>query len=138
MSDSEQTRADLEAEVDDLRERVERLEVLIEDDAGSVEDVPDLPTFIVDADPSTHTERALLVAFYLEEYEGKTAFTTADIEEGYAEGRMQTPANLSDTLAGCTDREWMLEVGEDDETQAKRRRLTNDGVAAAEELIDGA
>lgn len=136
MSDTEQTSDDLEAKVDDLHERVERLETLIEDGAELAGGVPNLPTFIVDANPSTHTERALLVAFYLEEYEGQAAFTTADIKEGYAEGRMQTPANLSDTLAGCTDRGWMLEVSEDDETQAKRRRLTNDGVAAVEELIN--
>jgi|GEM_PF-2017184 len=136
MPNSEQTRADLEAEVDELRERVERLESLVEDDPESVEHVPDISTFVVDADPSSHPERALLVAFYLEEYEGQTTFTTNDIEDGYADARMQTPANLSDVLAGCEDKGWVLENGEDEETQAKRRRLTNDGVAAAEELID--
>ena len=136
MSGEEQTVTDLAAEVDDLRERVEHLEALIEEDPESVGAAPDVSSFVADADPSSHPERALLLAYYLEQYEGQETFTTGDIEDGYSEARMQTPANLSDTLAGCRRKGWLLEAGEDEETQAKLRRLTRGGIEAAEEMID--
>ena len=137
MPGEEQSVADLGAEVDELRERVERLERLVEDEPGRVDDVPTLSTFVTDAEPSTHPERALLVAYYLEQYERQETFTTNDIEDGYVEARMKTPANLSDTLAGCGEKDWMLEAGTEDGGQSRLRRLTNDGIQAAEGLIDG-
>jgi len=138
MSGEEQSTADLEAEVDDLRERVERLEHLVDDDPERVDDVPTLSTFVTEAEPSTHAERALLIAYYLEQYEGQDTFTTNAIEDGYIEARMKPPVNLSDTLADCGEKGWVLEAGTEDGGQSRLRRLTNDGMQTAEGLINGA
>lgn len=137
MSGEERSVADLAAEIDDLRDRVEQLEGLIEDDPERVDDAPTLSTFVTEAEPSAHPERALLVAYYLEEYGGQEEFTTSDIEDGYVDARMKTPVNLSDTLGTCDNKGWLLETGTEEGGQARLRRLTNDGVQAAEELIDG-
>lgn len=132
-SDSE----DLQDEVDDLKERVSRLEALLEEDPEVAEDVEDLQTFIQDFDPSTHAERAVGIGYFLEQYEGRDSFSTSDIEEGYRRCRMSLPANMSDVLNSGEENDWIMRDGQEGQTTV--RKLTIDGINMVEEALeDGA
>lgn len=125
---------DLQEEVDDLKERVSRLEALLEDDPGVADDVVDIQTFIQNLDPSTHAERAAGIAYFLEEHEGKDSFNTSDIEEGYRRIRMSLPANMSDVLNSGEENEWIMREGQEGQTTV--RKLTIDGINMVEEALE--
>lgn len=129
MGESEELREQL----NELEDRVERLESLVEEEPSRLEDTRDMRTFVRDFDPDTHTERALAIGYYLEEYEGVEAFSTGDIEDGYRRCRLNTPANMSDVLGSCVEREWMHDYGKDG--QVRLRRLTNEGLEHVMEVM---
>lgn len=124
------TAVDVEARIEELESRVSELEDLIHDGQAG-DDVTGMREFVNDVDPDTHTERALAIAYYLDQYQGQENFTSKDIEEGYRTCRVQKPANMSDVLAGLEDQGWAMEDGKDGQTRL--RRLTDDGLAEIEE-----
>lgn len=132
MSESE-----LREEVEDLKERVSRLEERLESGSASSENVTGLREFVGEFDPSTHTERALAIGYHLDEHQGQEKFTSDDIEDGYRTARESPPANMSDVLANCEERDWMMRDGEEGQTQL--RMLTSGGLDYVEEVLeDGA
>lgn len=62
MSDSE----DLEAKVAALEERVTALENILHDGGGE-HDSTGIREFVISIDPSSHKERALAIAYYLDQ-----------------------------------------------------------------------
>lgn len=125
---------ELQEEVDDLKERVSRLEALLEEDPEVADEVVDIQTFIQDFDPSTHAERAVGIAYFLEQHEGRESFKTSDIEEGYRRIRMSLPANMSDVLNSGEENEWIMREGQEGQTTI--RRLTIDGINMVEEALE--
>jgi len=117
MSDLE----DLEVRIDELESRLDSLESIIHDGRAS-NDVTGMREFVEQQSPGSHVERALAIAYYLDQFEGKENFTSGDINEGYRTCRVQKPANISDVLSGLEDREWVMDDGKDGNT--KLRRLT--------------
>jgi hypothetical protein len=129
MSDT----ADLEARIDDLESRLNELEQVIHD-GNAGDDVTGMREFVARTEPDTHAERALAIAYYLDQYQGHKNFTRADLEEGYRTCREQKPANMSDVIGDLEDKGWAMDDGKDG--QSKLRRLTADGLAAIEEGLD--
>lgn len=123
----------LEARIDDLEARVGDLEQLVHDGAAG-DDVTGMREFVDQTDPDSHPERALAIAYYLDQYQGYENFTRTDIEDGYRTCRTQKPANLSDTLAALEDKGWAMDDGKDG--KSRLRRLTGDGLDVIEEEID--
>ena len=128
---------DLRSEINELKERVSKLETKIESNPKAVAEATDMRSFVRGLTPDSHKERAVAIAYYLEHYENQREFTTKDIEEGYRTCRVRPPANLSDTLSDCENEGWVLRTGEDGHTQI--RELTGDGMEYVEEMLkDGA
>jgi len=129
MSDT----TDVKARIEELESRVSELEKLIHDGQAG-DGITGMREFVNDVDPGAHTERALAIAYYLDQYQGQENFTSTDIEEGYRTCRVQKPANMSDVLAGLEEQGWVMDDGEDG--QARLRRLTTTGLAKIEEVTD--
>lgn len=129
MSDT----TDLEVRIEELESRVGELEQLIHNGQAS-DDVTGMREFVNDVNPETHTERALAIAYYLDQYQGQENFTSKDIEEGYRTCRVQKPANMSDVLADLEAQESAMDDGKDGQTRL--RRLTEDGLTKIKGVID--
>jgi len=127
MSDT----ADVKTRIEELETRVSELEQLVHDGKAS-NDVTGLREFVDSIDPDTHAERALAIAYYLEQYQRQENFTSKDIANGYRTIRVQKPANMSDVLSDLEEKGWAMEDGKDGQTRL--RRLTTDGLDVIEEV----
>ncbi len=125
---------ELREEVEYLKSRVQDLEAMMEGETPSVTRSMDLSTFIQDFDPTTHTERAAAIAYYLEAYEDQDEFMVSDISEGYEQARISPPANMSDVVGSCEDQGWVMRKGKDG--QSTIRQLTKAGIEMVEEEVD--
>lgn len=125
---------ELRTHVEDLQERVSELEQRLDGDE-SQKDTGDIRRFVESCNPSSHTERSLAIAYYLETYRGKENFTVADVEDGYRECRVQIAGNMSDVLGRMEDNNWLLRDGKENRKQLWR--LTASGLNKVEEKIDG-
>jgi len=123
----------ISARLEDLETRVSDLEQLIHDTHNG-DNVTGMREFVENVDPDTHVERALAIAYYMDQFLGEENFTTKDIEEGYRTCRVQKPANMSDTVAELDKKGWAMDNGKDGQTRL--RRLTGGGLNKIEEVID--
>lgn len=124
---------ELQTQVNQLEERVNELESRL-DGKEQPEVEEGIREFVESLDPSSHTERALGVAYYIETHRGKEAFTVGDVEEGYRECRMKPASNMSDVLGRMENRDWLLRDGKDGQTQLWR--LTATALETVEEGTD--
>ena len=127
MSDSAES---LEEQVEELKQRVteieNRLDGTDQPTAGAT-----LREFVEENDPSSHTERSLYIAYYLETQRGVGEFTVGDIEDAYRECRVQPAGNMSDVLGRMEDRDWVLRAGTDG--RAQLWKLTGTALNTVEE-----
>jgi TolA-binding protein len=123
----------LQKQMNQLEERVNELEQRLN---GSKEPEADegIREFVESLNPSSHTKRALGVAYYLETYRNKEVFTVGDIEEGYRDCRTKPASNMSDVLGRMEDRDWLLRDGKEGQTQLWR--LTATALETIEEEIN--
>lgn len=127
------TENDLEQEIEELKKRVNRVESLLEAEPERAEEFQSLADFVDEKSPSTHNERAIVIGYYLEHFEGQGSFTVNDIEDGYQTARIPLPSNMSDVLAKCEARDWVMRVGSSGQTQ--QRRLTKVGITYVEDSL---
>lgn len=106
----------LQSQVDQLEERITELEKRL-DGGETVEAEEDLRAFVESLGPSSHTERSLYIAYYMEKYRDEDTFTVEDIEEGYRECRVKSAGNMSDVLGRMEERDWLLRDGKQGRTQ---------------------
>lgn len=126
--------SDLRRELNELKERVGELEEKIGDTPDTIDRSMDLSTFVQEFDPSSHPERAVAIAYYLEAYEDQDTFTVKDIRNGYEQCRFNPPANLSDALSSCEAKGWVMRKGKEGQTTV--RQLTKSGIEEVEEVIE--
>lgn len=124
---------DLAEEVAELKERVSRIESLLESEPERADEVQNLGDFLDEKNPSSHYERAIVIGYYLEQFEGQDSFTVNDIEDGYQTARISLPSNMSDVLGECENRDWVMRVGTSGQTQL--RSLTRDGINLVEDEL---
>lgn len=125
---------DLREEIETLKSRVSALESKLQEDPDIAEEFRNIRSFVGELEPGTHAERALAIAYYLENYEGKDSFTVREIESGYEMARMQKPANFSDVLSDCEEKDWMMRSGI--EGQSQLRKLTNTGIDQVKNILE--
>lgn len=123
---------ELRTEVTKLKSRVTELENRL-NGQSEPEPVGGIREFVASYDPSSHTERSLCMAYYLESFRDQEDFTVADIEEAYRECRIKPASNMSDVLGRMEEREWLLRNGKDGQTQlwrltAKALEIVEEGV----------
>ena len=123
---------ELRGQVDHLEERVTELEHRLDG-----QDPPEadqwLRGFVESFEPTSHTERSLCVAYYLETHRNRDNFTVSNIEEGYRDCRVKPAGNMSDVLGRMNDQDWLLRDGTDGQTQlwrvsARGQEVVLDGV----------
>ncbi len=114
---------ELRAQVTELKERVTELENRLDGTAEN-ESTEGIREFVESFEPSSHTERSLSIAYYLEHYRGKESFTVEDIEGGYRECRVKPAGNMSDVLGRMEERDWLLRDGKEGQTQLWRLTAT--------------
>jgi hypothetical protein len=127
MTDSAES---LENQVEELEQRVSELENRLD---GTDEPTvgAGLQEFVEEKNPSSHTERSLYIAYYLETQRGLDEFTVSDIEDAYRECRVQAAGNMSDVLGRMEGQNWLLRAGT--EGRAQLWKLTT----TALEYIEG-
>jgi len=124
---------EIRQEIEELKNRVEALEEMAEEDSSGISRSMDLSTFIQEFDPNGHTERIAAIAYYREAHEGEDTFTTTDIREAYNRARFQKPANLSDAIANAENNGWVYR--KENDGQEVVRQLTNAGIEMVEEVM---
>ncbi|APX95723.1 hypothetical protein [Natronorubrum daqingense] len=125
---------EIKQELEGLKERVAVLESKMEGEQQTISRSMDLSTFVQEFGPSNHSERATAIAYYLEAYKDQETFTVKDIRTGYEQCRFSPPANMSDALASCEDKGWVMRKGKDGQTTI--RQLTKSGIEKVEEVLD--
>ena len=124
---------ELRSQMNQLQERVTELERRLDGD-----EEPDaaegIREFVESFDPTSHTERSLSIAYYLETYRDKEKFTVGDIEDSYRECRVKPASNMSDVLGRMEGRDWLLRDGTNGQTQLWR--LTASALETVEEEIN--
>lgn len=128
------TESEIKQELEDLKSRVSALEAKLEKNPDIASRTMDISTFVQKFNPNTHPERATAIAYYLEHYEDQENFIKSDIEESYKQCRMKLPANMSDVLAGCEEKGWVMREGKDGQTNI--RKLTMNGIEMVKEVMD--
>ncbi|WP_280535510.1 hypothetical protein [Halopenitus sp. POP-27] len=127
---------ELRSQMNQLQERVTELERRLNGDEEP-EAAEGIREFVESFDPSSHTERSLSIAYYLETYRDKEKFTVSDIEDGYRECRVKPASNMSDVLGRMEGRDWLLRDGTNGQTQLWRLTATALEIVE-EELNNGA
>lgn len=123
---------EIRTELTELEDRVTELEHRINGQSQS-EVAEGLREFVESFDPSSHTERSLCIAYYLEANRDKENFTVEDIEESYHECRVKPAGNMSDVLGRMEERDWLLRDGKDGRSQLWR--LTASALSTVEEGV---
>jgi hypothetical protein len=121
---------ELRSQMNQLQERVTELELRLDGDEEP-EAAEGIREFVESFDPTSHTERSLSIAYYLEMYRDKGNFTVGDIEDGYRECRVKPASNMSDVLGRMEGRNWLLRDGTNGQTQLWR--LTASALETVEE-----
>ncbi|WP_309492510.1 hypothetical protein [Candidatus Hecatella orcuttiae] len=81
-----------------------------------------------------HTEKALLIVYYLYNVRGLQTVNARDLQEAYAEARLAAPANFNDTLNKLVTTGRLTSAGVDKDGM-KAFRITQTGDEEAERLL---
>jgi hypothetical protein len=87
--------------------------------------------FIISKAPPNGVLMTLTVGYYLENYDGITPLTAADLEAGFRAARETLPANLNDKANNCVKKGFFMEAKEKKDS-LKAWVVTRTGEAAVE------
>jgi len=113
------------------------MELLLSDDVA-----PDFETnqrqisinlFLKDKDIQSHTDRVIVMAFYLCKFRKIDPFNVNDISELYSESRIKAPKNLNDSIKKQERKGYLIEKGEKEGLKAWT--LSFDGIDCVKSLI---
>lgn len=92
--------------------------------------------FLASRKSTTHKDRALLVAYYYLHSKNEPV-TTSEFDEAYTSARMPHPKNLSDTIAKCVSKGYLVDYR--DGKEGKRAwQVTQTGEKYIQEKLSGA
>lgn len=95
-----------------------------------------LSEFLALRKPITHKDRVLLVAYYYLHSKNEPV-TTSEFDEAYTSARMPRPKNLSDTIAKCVSKGYLVDYR--DGKEGKRAwQVTQTGEKYIQEKLSGA
>lgn len=123
-----------EEQIDELAERVEKLEQAVFEKERDIRDQKkkkSLTEFIQGCNIPHHVQKAVAIAYFLENYEGRGAYTTADIDSGYGRAKLQRPSNIHDVMRRAAEKGHFMEADEGDSTT--HWELTQTGIDYVEE-----
>jgi len=88
--------------------------------------------FIISKAPPNGVLMTLTVGYYLENYDGTTPLTAADLEAGFRAARETVPSNLNDKANSCVKKGYFMEAKEKKDS-LKAWVITRTGEAAVED-----
>lgn len=92
--------------------------------------------FLASRKSTTHKDRVLLVAYYYLHSKNEPV-TTSEFDEAYTSARMPHPKNLSDTIAKCVSKGYLVDYR--DGKEGKRAwQVTQTGEKYIQEKLSGA
>ena len=65
---------------------------------------------ILEKNPQNNLEKALCIAYYEEQYNGKKSWTTQDLVQGFKDAKEPIPTNPSDTVFKCKIKAWVMDT----------------------------
>lgn len=80
--------------------------------AHSTEKKLSLKEFLIDRAPSNAVQTTLAIAYFIENYEGKSPFNAADLERGFRAARESVPPNINDKANMCVKNGYFMEHNE--------------------------
>jgi hypothetical protein len=85
---------------------------------------------------SNLTDKALVLAFWLEEHEGRETFTSTDLKDAFGKAREPAPTNTSDVVGRLEAAGKVMKSGASGKTQSYK--LTTTGVSEVEKWSSAA
>lgn len=119
--------SEMKKKIDEHEERISELEKLVQKKPKGIEKKVSIKEFILQKKPRNDVQRALIIAYYLENYEGFSSFTSKDIEKSFREARETVPPNVPDKVQLNIAKEHMMKAGEKKDGKTAYV-LTNSGV----------
>jgi hypothetical protein len=95
-----------------------------------LEKKPSINEFIIEKEVSTDTDKTLVIAYYLEKFEGLSEFNTDDLSQGFKRAKEPPPGNLNETVNKNVRKGYLMESGQKEGKKAWA--LTNSG----DEFVD--
>jgi len=95
-----------------------------------------LNEFLASRNPTYHKDRALLVAYYYLHCKNEPV-TTTEIDEAYSLARMRRPKNISDIIAKCVGKGYLVDYRDGKEGN-KAWQITKTGEKYVQENLGGA
>lgn len=128
----------------DLLERVNRLEarlMAIEEKLNSVSSGGisihkelSIREFLNLTDHSTQTEKVVLIAYYLENYQSLTSYSIKELTDCFNDAKEPLPTNIN-SLVNNNIAKGFLKPAKEKEGKLKRFEITNSGIKFVEEKI---
>ena len=134
MTEDEAKLKSLNEKLSELESRITQLEGLVtEESPRSTHKKLALREFVLSKKPTSAVQTALVIAFYLENYEGKDSFSMEDLREGFRRAKEPIPKNPSDMILKNAKKAFFDQVGEKKEG-GKVWALTNSGMNEVENM----
>jgi len=112
--------------LDDLENRIVKIEGLLLSKPKSIEKKVSLKEFILQKNPRNDVEKTLAIAYYYENCEGFSSCNKLDIQKGFRDARESVPTNVGDKIQKNIAKGHMMDAkGEKDGHKAYV--LTNSG-----------
>lgn len=86
---------------------------------------PSINEFIITKGISTDTDKTLVIAYYLEKFEGLSESNTDDLSRGFKRAKEPPPGNLNETVNKNVRKGYLMETGQKEGKKAWA--LTNSG-----------
>ncbi|MFH0869358.1 MAG: hypothetical protein V1839_03960 [archaeon] len=102
---------DISARFEALEKRVAAVEKRFETEKpASAQKQLSVKEFILSKAPKNDVERTLAIGYYLERFDGKTAFSVQDIDTGFRSAKEKVPDNLNDKVNQNIKKGHMMEA----------------------------
>lgn len=95
-----------------------------------------LNEFLASKNPTSHKDRALLVAYYYLHSKNEPV-TRSELDEAYTLARMRRPKNLSDSIAKCVSKGYLVDY-QDRKEGNRAWQITRTGEKYIQEKLSGA
>lgn len=121
--------SDIAKRLDEIEERLKKLEEKIQKKpVVEVDKKLSIREFFLTKHPKDEIQKTLLVAYYLEKYEGMDFFNAKDIEEGFRSAKEKAPDNINYKVYMNIKKGYLMDAVEK-KNNMKACELTNTGVS---------
>lgn len=119
----------LKNEIADLSKRVASIEKLITGPTqAQIKKATSIKEFILDKKPKDESQKILVIAYFLEKYDGLTSsFNVRDLVSGFERAKEKMPANINDRVNKIIANTGYLMEAKEKKDNLKAWLLTNSG-----------